>query len=408
MDRPKINIALEEAQRLAIMAVPSLASEMVSVRQALWRVPMENVVSDIDYPTADVAAVDGYALDASVAEPASETAPVVLSVIGAVRAGQLPDFTLGTAECARIATGAVLPQGADAVIMLEDVDARGDRIRVLGPVRSGDLVRMAGEIVRKGQQILRKGERISPPIAGMLACCGVPSLEVSCKPRVGVFATGNEVVPYGIRPDQGKVTNSICQMIIAMLEDMGCETSDKGISNDSQPDIVEHIEACGACDAVVITGGTSAGEFDLVPAALDESGAGIVFRGLDLVPGRSTLLARRQDQPIWCLPGSPLSALVLLEMLVMPGLRAAMGFSEAIASPLKARWSGSGMDLPKVHTFVPAILAGDLTVTPVGSRGWGDVVALARANALVSFPDGISRVADEDIVDVYPLSAKRW
>jgi molybdopterin molybdotransferase len=408
VDDNEHNVTLEDGLTAIRQYVPVLGTKSIEITSSRGNVLRQDIISDIDYPTADISAVDGYCFRASDTARASAGAPVMLAVCGTVKAGETASFELAPRECANVMTGAILPSGADAVVRSEAMKVTNDTIVISGPVARWSSVRRAGEVAQKMDVVLREGSVITPAAVGLLAAVGAGRIEASEKPRVGILATGDELVPSGTHPAPGHTRSSNAVMLLAMADELGLPVFDAGISRDDESEIVRHIETCGDCDVVILTGGTAAGRHDLVPAALERAGAQMIFRGLLMQPGRHMLFALRERSVCIGLPGNPVACLVLFHTIVRPTLMAMMGAKQLIPMPFTAKWVGPDRSKPDIRVFTPGRWVGDSEVEPVGSRGSADVVGLAAADCLVSLPGGSREVKHGQPVDVFTAGRTLW
>lgn len=409
------SVTYQAAQAAVVESAKALASEEVSLRDALGRVVRQDLVCDSDYPPSDVSAMDGYALASAGVASASRERPVWLKVVGTVKAGGLARMSPGKGECVAVTTGACVPEGADAVVPQEDAEVRGDSIVVSKPSPAGGFIRKKGEIARRGDRLDLKGRRASPQVLGLAAAFGAETFAVARRPRVGVLATGDELAAVGERPDGRHVRASNLAMLLSLARLSGCEVLDAGLSSDSSGDIVEHLEACAGCDAVVMSGGVSGGAFDLVPDALHALGADVKFRGLRMQPGKRTIFGVKEDTLFFGLPGNPSAAFVAFHTIVRPGLLAMQGCLEP-REVLCLGHTASALEktMGETHTlFLPARIVGSwagdgLEVEPVRMRGRGDVIALAEATCLIRLDDDIHSVEAGDKVEVIVLPGATW
>jgi molybdopterin molybdotransferase len=396
-------IDLKAAQTLVIGKVDVLAPEEICLEDAVGRVLRGQVVSDVDYPSEDVSAMDGYALAASSTEGASRARPVALRPVGSVKAGETPSVRIGPGECAAITTGAVLPQGSDAVAKSEDV-ANGQGVVILDrPVARSAFVRMRGEVLARGTRLDVDGWRVTPATAGLLAAVGAGRVAAARRLRVGVLTTGDEIVPYDTFPSPGRFRNSNGPMLAGLAAAIGCEVVAARISGDSIEDLVRNLEAYSDCDTVLVSGGISGGEFDLVPQALRTLGAEIYFDAVRMSPGKRVVFARRGRTAFFGVPGNPGAALVVFMMIARPGLLKMMGVREVLPALLKARTTAEIDKAKGLVKLVPGFLRRSGLVEPLRSRGTGDVIALARADCLVYLGPDRGSVAARETVDVLML-----
>jgi molybdenum cofactor synthesis domain-containing protein len=402
------DLTLEQAQKLVARRVPVVGYRCVPLRSALGSVLRQDAISDVDHPTADISRRDGYCLNACQTSDASRVAPVTLALRGDVAAGVLPDFGLAAGECARIPTGGVLPKGADTVVMAEEVDLDGDSVLIAGPVPCGQHVLSRGVLARKGQRVLQAGRLLTPSALGVLAAFGVEAVMVSGDIQVGVFATGDELVPREALPAGGEIRSSNTQMLAALVDEMRLRVLDAEIADDSLDDIRQHIMDCAACEVIITTGGTGMGGRDLVPECLRRMGGEIVVHGLNMRPGKSVIFGRLGHQAVFCLPGNPVGCFVLFHMLVRPALLAMMGCLNPLPVPIPGRWIPSSRQSPPVTTLVPSRLLPDLGVDPLEPGELRNMLGLAQANSIVVLPEDREKIAHDGPVDVYPLGAIPW
>ena len=307
-----------------ISKVTKLNCEKVDLYNCLGRVLAEDIEAPFDIPPFDRAAMDGFAVRAEDTFGASQINPILLEVVGAIRIGEFPKIEVREGEAAKIATGAVMPKGANAVVMLEYVNAKDKFIEVLKSVTPYRNVSRKGEDVRKGEAILRKGEILQPQDVGILASFGLSEVKVYKKPRVAVISTGNELVEIGKELEMGKIYNSNNPMLRAFLSEFGFTSFSLGIARDREEDIEEKLNKALEFDAVIFTGGTSVGEKDLVPMVVERY-AEMVFHGVAMKPGMPTGAAVYEGKPIFMLPGSPAAAYLSFYTFVIPTLYAMMG-----------------------------------------------------------------------------------
>jgi len=334
--------------------------------------------------------MDGFAVRAAdVDEPGR-----VLRVVGEIPAGR-PDggLRVGSGDAVRIFTGAVIPQGADAVVMIELTreDPTERKVVVQERVREGQHIRRQGEEVRSGQTVLRPGTPIGPAEVAVLSAVGCTTVSVCQVPSVGVLATGDEVVDSGSTPEPYQVRNSNARSLLAGLERMGLPAHDLGVAPDDLSVLSKAVRVGLAHDVLLITGGVSVGAYDLVRDAVEGLGVEVLFHGVAVRPGKPVLAGRRDGHIVLGLPGNPVSTFTLFEVLVTPVLRRISGYPNprriwypaALRAPLRRK--------PGRRNFVLATVVpgpAGLEALPSTSRGSGDVLSLARANALLDVPEG--------------------
>ncbi|KKM11344.1 molybdenum cofactor biosynthesis protein [Clostridiales bacterium PH28_bin88] len=300
---------------------PQRKTEQVPLTGALAKVLAATITSPGDVPGFDRSTVDGFAVLAADTFGASEGLPSYLEVAGEVAMGQAAGIRLKSGQAAQIATGGMLPEGADAVVMLEHTEWLGQTtIAVNRPVAPGENLVRRGEDVASGEEVLAQNHRIRPQDIGILAAVGVEELEVYLPLRVGIISTGNEVVAPGVTPAPGQVRDINSYTLHAMVEDSGGKPALYGIIPDQFAALKASVEKAAAeNDLVLISGGSSVGTRDFTVGVLESLGQpGILFHGISLRPGKPTIAAVSGDKLIFGLPGHPASAMVVFDLLVRP------------------------------------------------------------------------------------------
>jgi molybdenum cofactor synthesis domain-containing protein len=385
-------IAVEDVQALVFGSCPPLPPRTMPLASALGCVLAADVSSPETVPPFDNTAVDGYAVRAV----DTESVPVELDVLGVLAAGAAPMVAVGPGQALRIMTGAPMPEGADAVVMVEESEPLdGDRVRLRSGVRAGDAVRRAGDDVKAGEVVLTAGTVVSPAHVGVLASMGVLEVPVVPKARVGVLSTGDELVPSGGRLQPGQIRESNRPMLLGLVAQAGAEPVDLGLVRDDEDELTRIIgEAAASCDALVSSGGVSMGDFDVVKLVLDRIGD-MHWLQIAIKPAKPFAFGRlgRGGPPLFGLPGNPVSALVSFELFARPALRQMMGQPRpgrpellAVADDgFRRRQDG------KVH-YVRVQGAfeddGRLHVRSAGAQGSHQLAASAGANALAVLADG--------------------
>ena len=384
-------IPVDEALEIVLRETPLLPSEEVSLEDALGRVLAEDVRSDGDMPPFDRAGMDGYAVRA--ADVAS--VPARLTVTGEVAAGVWPDREVGPGEAIRIMTGAPVPGGATAVQQVEKTRALEDgrQMEILASVAEGANIAPRGCEVRAGELVLERGCTIGPAVSAVLASTGHGRVPVARRPRVAVLVTGDEIVDVASVPGPGQIRNSNGPAVAAQIRLAGAEAHLLGVAPDREDETVAAVrEGLSAePDVLIISGGVSAGDYDLVEPALEQLGVELLFTKVAIKPGAPLVFGRRKDTLVFGLPGNPVSAQVTFDVFVRAALLRMQGARAVsrpwveveLLSPVKNR-SGRKAHVPARVRFE----GGRLVARPVRSMGSGDLVAHARANALVALDAG--------------------
>jgi molybdopterin molybdotransferase len=392
-------LTVDEALRLVLEHAQPLPAVEVDCADALDHVLAERVVSDVDSPPHDKSIVDGYAVFSS--DLAGGTAE--LTVIEEVVAGAVPKKSLAAGQASRIMTGAPVPAGADAVVMVERTQAiagldGAERVRIVdASVRPGQNILPRGCSMRRGDTILEPGAWLRPIELGLLAEVGRSRVRVAPHPTVAVLSTGNELVPHDGTPSAGQIRNSNGPMLAASIRAAGAVAIELGIARDDRDELRRLVERGLAADVLVLSGGVSAGILDLVPEVLAELGVGQVFHKVRLKPGKPLWFGalppqapRQQATLVFGLPGNPVSSLVCFELFVRFAIDRLSGresSSRLRTARLGAPFAHRG-DRPTYH---PGQLSEDgvkPTALPLAWRGSADLRTLAEANCLICFPAG--------------------
>lgn len=311
----------EARQRLfAHLPPPSLASERLPTLEALGRVLASPIRAPQALPAFSRASVDGYAVRARDTFGASESLPAYLTLINEVPMGQTPAFALRPGTCALIHTGGALPEGADAVVMLEHTQRIGDEIEVLRAVAPGENIIQPGEDVQEGEEVIPAGHILRPAEIGGLMALGILEVEVWKRPRLGLISSGDEVIPPQHTPKPGQVRDINTYSLAALILQYGGEPRPYGIVPD-QPQALQQTaeQALRECDALIITAGSSASTRDMTAGVIQSLGApGVLVHGINTRPGKPTILGVCDGKAVIGLPGNPVSALVNGYLFVRP------------------------------------------------------------------------------------------
>lgn len=291
-----------------------LNTQTIRLPQACARVLAADVIAGGDVPAFDRTTMDGYAVCAADTFGASGSMPSQLEIAGEVVMGQAPSFSLRRGQCARIPTGGMLPAGADAVVMVEHTDEAEGLCLVYKSVFPGENVTRRGDDIACGTAALQKGTRLLPQHVGVLAALGQRTVSVYRKPVVAVISTGDEVVRSD--PAAGQVQDVNSDLLCALLTECGCEPFFGGVVPDDRGAILDAVRRCLACtDAVLLSGGSSAGTRDLTVSVLQELGD-VFFHGIAMKPGKPTIFGAADGKPVFGLPGHPLAAFFVFRLIV--------------------------------------------------------------------------------------------
>ena len=385
-------IPLDEAQAHVLDRCAPLPSAAVALREARGLVTTAAVAANEQIPPFDNTAVDGFAVRAADVAGASEADPARLTVIGTIAAGAAPTVPVGEGEAIRIMTGAPMPDGADAVAMVEWTSVDGDTVSIDREVGLGNAVRGAGEDLQPGDAVFESGVELTPGHLGVLASIGRYEVDVVKRPRIGVFSTGDELIegPQALEP--GQIRDANRHTLIALAERDGFDAVDLGMIPDDE-DAIEAAVRNGAaeCDALLTSGGVSMGDYDYVKAVLARI-ADMRWMQVAIKPAKPLAFGLMDGTPVFGLPGNPVSSMVSYELFARPGIRKMAGHQELH----RPRLSGvAGQDWRRgpdgkthfVRTRVERS-GGTHAITSAGGQGSHQLTAMAGADALAVLPDG--------------------
>lgn len=403
MSNPEM-LTVAEALAIVLDTVAVLEPEQVPLLDGLGRVLAEPVVARDSLPPFANSSMDGYAVRAADVAGAGSGRPVALRVVADIAAGRPSDVALTPGVAARIMTGAPLPAGADAVVPVEDTDepwrdaARPlpERIAIRRAVAAGDYVRYPGEDIRAGERVLEAGHVLRPQEIGVLASLGMSEVSVVRRPRVGILATGDELVDVTAPLTPGKIRNSNGYTQAAQVRTLGGEAIPLGVAGDTEADVRAHLDAAVAAevDLLVSSAGVSVGAYDVVKAVLDAAGS-VAFWRVRMRPGKPLAFGRYRGIPYLGLPGNPVSAMVSFERFARPAILR-MGGHRDLERPTVRAALLEDVRSDGRESYVRAVVTrgedGGYVATTTGSQGSHIMTSLVKANALLIVPEGVVEV----------------
>lgn len=410
---------VEEALEAILARVSPRSAVRVPLLEARGRVLAEDRFADVDNPPFDNSAVDGYAVRAADTQGASPERPVVLREVADVPAGTVAVVPVRAGECARVMTGAPMPEGADAMVMVEDTrreDEAGQmasRVEILAPARPGDHVRRAGEDVRAGTRVLTAGTRIGAAEVAMLAAMGCAQPLCIRPPRVAVLSTGDELVEVTERPGPGQIRDSNAYALAALVAEAGAELHSRQRVPDNEAATEAAFRAVAQeADVIVTSGGVSVGDRDHVKPVLERIGTLELWR-VRMKPGKPIAVGRVGETLFFGLPGNPVSAMVTFELFVRPALWRMAGRADLERPRVRVRLTADVSHAPGRREYVRASVHwqdGLLWAEPTGAQGSGILSSMLGANALLIVPEespGLraGETAEAMILDL-PLSSE--
>lgn len=389
-------IKVDEAIKRVMAYQKSGSIEFLPIEESFGRFLGDDLIATHDVPFFNRSPYDGFAIIAADTEHASSTNPVQLEVVGEIGAGSVFPYMLQPGQAVRIMTGAAIPQGADAVIMLElvcEFETDGKPfIQVRRKVKSGDNISLIGEDKKKGTVLAPKGTYINPGVVALLATFGYKQVPVSTKPAIGIIATGSELLKVDEPLQPGKIRNSNTYMVAAQIERAGGKPVNFGQFNDDFDTCFRQVaDALNKVDFLITTGGVSVGDYDYLPAIYQKLGAEVLFNKVGMRPGSVTTVAVKDGKLLFGLSGNPSACYVGFELFTRPMIRA---YLHCVNPIVKKTIATLGSDFPKPNPFDRFVRGrlsfenGKIIAYPIGLDKSNVVSSLAEANVLINLPGG--------------------
>lgn len=387
-------LSYEEALQKTLRRSQSVDTEVVSIFDSLNRVLAEDINSQLDMPPFDRSLMDGYACR-------KDDLGKDLLIVETIPAGYVPRKKILEGQCAKIMTGGVVPEGADAIFIVEDTIKVG-RSRVRSKHTDiPDYIAKKGSDYKPGTTLIESGTKIDPQQMAIMASIGVTEVKVKSLPKVGVIATGSELVEPSEDISAGKIRNSNSTQLIAQLKKMGIKATYYGIVEDDFDKIYATMKkATSENNVVLLTGGVSMGDMDYVPGVMEKLGLEIVFDRVAIKPGKPTTLAVSEDVTVFGLPGNPVATFVIFEFFVKPYLYKAMDYEfSPTVLPLKLGQTISRKIVDR-ESYVPVVFDKEGVLYPLRYHGSAHIDALNRAQGFISYPQGVSQLEEGSVVNV--------
>lgn len=390
----------DDALQLWLNTLQVQKSKAISVPldEALGHVLAEDVIAQEDLPRFDKSAVDGYAVIAINTTGATQFKPSIFRITDAAE--------ITSKQARQVWTGNPVPKGADAVVMIENTKRRDVNLEVWLPLVPGANVSRKGEDLKKGEHVAKAGTRLNPYHLGLLAALGNGRVRVVEKPRIAIMATGSELAEVGASRKENQIFDSNRIMLSAMCQEIGAEPVSLGIAKDEVDEIAEKIKVgLRECDALITSGGTSVGGYDLVPDAVNKVGRpGVVVHGIAIRPAMPTALAMLENKPVMILSGNPVAAIIGFEVFARPLISRMLGMSEGELRPsVKAAMTRKVATALGRKTFVRVRVMrknSEFYAEPVSTRGSGAISTMTRSNGFVVVPENREGVKEGELVTV--------
>jgi molybdopterin molybdotransferase len=401
-------LTLKESVKLLLDYIEfrCLSFEIVSIESAYNRITYEDILAPENLPGFKRSTVDGFAVRSQDTFGAKETMPVYLTVKGHIPMGVAPDFSLNPGEAASIGTGGMLPEGADAVVMIEHVNVvSSDLIEILKPIGPGENVIFEDEDIKEGELVIPKGHKLKPQDIGALAGLGISQIKVVKKPVIAIILTGDEIIPHTEKVTPGKIRDINSFTLAGLIDLAGGIPLKMGIVKDDYKELKAIVnKAYELADIILITGGTSAGIKDMTAQIINELGEpGIIFHGVSIKPGKPIIAGVCNNKPVFGLPGHPVAVYICFELFVKPVINKMLGLTDKTYKPkVKAKLTKSISSQAGRRDFIRVYLEekeGELLATPLLSKS-GLIMTLVKANGILCIPEDLLGFEKDEIVEV--------
>jgi len=391
-------VLVDDALKIIYENTKRLNSVKVSLGKAYGMVLAEDILSDMNIPPFNKSAMDGYALrykDIS-------NIPFSLNVIGSVIAGGFSNKKIKDGECIKIMTGAPIPEGADSVIMIEDTEIDSEnRIKIMKKVKKGQNICKEGEDIKNGEVVIKQDTKIGGPEIAILASVGRDLIKVYKKPTVGVISTGNEIVEPDKPVIKGKIRNCNGPMLVSLAEALGCRVKYFGIADDNEEKLSVLIRKGFRCDVLLISGGVSMGDYDLVPEALEKEGFSRLFYKVMVKPGKPLLFGRMGKTLVFGVPGNPVSNFTSFYIFIKPAVYKMMGRNDYKPDLIDAYMSMDFINESNRVHIIPSnykIIDGRYWVYPFKLNGSADIIGSSGCRCFAVIDAGVKSVKKGEMV----------
>ncbi|MFA5872552.1 MAG: gephyrin-like molybdotransferase Glp [Anaerolineales bacterium] len=403
-------LSVSEARERILAVFLPVESQTVSLNRAARRVLARDIAAETDLPLFDNSSVDGFAL-----HKADFACPRTLNVVADIRAGETSETLIQPGQSARIMTGAPLPPGAEAVVMVEDTDFNvrtpgtpaPQTVTIHKSVRPGENIRRRGDDLHNGDEVLSAGMRLRAQEIGLLAMLGAAEVLVYRQPRFALLSSGDELLPVEAPLTPGKIHESNSYALAALAEAAGVELIRLGVAADTEADVRSRLERAveAKADVIVSSAGVSVGAFDYVKSVIEEDGE-LDFWKVNMRPGKPLAFGKYRGVPFFGLPGNPVSAFVGFEVFVRPALEKLSGL-ELRPRPHQMARLAESLESDGRESYLRAVISqenGVLVARLTGHQGSGNIFSLVRANALLIVPSGVKSLPANSDVEIWPIA----
>lgn len=393
-------ISVKQAIDICLNQTAVSEPKTVSILDAAGFILGEDIHSDVAMPPFDKSTMDGYALQSGDVG----NAPATLEVVGVIPAGSFPEFEIHSGQAAKIMTGAPIPKGADAVQIVEKTEALENRkVKIVEPVAWRKNISPESEILSVDEKVLTRGTYISPAVIGLLAAVGKDRVQIYRRPQAAILVTGDELVEIDQKPRAGQIRNSNGYALYHQVRSCGAMPQPLGIAPDQKDALRKKIAEGLKCDVLLISGGVSMGDLDFVEEVFAQLGVTVFFDAVNIKPGKPTVFGKKDATLIFGLPGNPVSASTIFELMAKPALRKIMGFTQVQNIRLAALATNDFDSKTRRENYAPAwtfIEENKIHTSVLASRGSSDIVAFAKSNSFAVIPGDRQQVHRGELIDV--------
>lgn len=407
-------ISVSEARERILAIFHPVETTTLPLARAASRVLAGDIVAETDLPFFDNSAVDGFALRVLDTGGATAASPRTLEVVADIRAGDYSDIPLQPGQAARIMTGAMLPPGVEAIVMVEDTDFNvrlpgtpaPQTVAVKKPLRAAENVRRRGDDLHAGDKVLSAGNRLRAQELGLLAMLGVAEVPVYRQPKVALFSSGDELLPVDVPLTPGKIHDANSYLLASLAASAGAHLLQLGVAADTEADVRSRLERAveEKADVIVSSAGVSVGAFDYVKSVVEADGE-LDFWKVNMRPGKPLAFGKYHGIPFFGLPGNPVSAFVSFEVFVRPALEKLAGLTPH-SRPRQTARLAEPIESDGRESYLRAVVAeedGHRVARLTGHQGSGNIFSLVQANALLIVPSGVKSLPANSEVELWPL-----
>lgn len=409
MDKNKTAPSYLEAKTIVLDHVKRTDTVFVTIKKALGNIISQDIIASENLPPFNNSAMDGYAIKLKNIKGASQEKPAIIDSLDDVPAGKLPSTRLKANTTVKVMTGAPVPEGTDAVIPMELTESTyGNRIKIFGEVEELSNIRFVGEDIQKGDVVLTAGTEITFGNIGLLAALGFIEVPVYRRPRVGILASGDELIPIDKPLTPGKIRNSNTYMLSALAQACNCDVVNLGVAKDSISDISNRIKKGDEADIIVCTGGASNGDRDFLKKSFAELNVDMKFTSVRQKPGKPLIFGMWEGKPVFGLPGNPVSTFVSFLEYVVPTIKKMLDYERVDYLMIDATLTDDIKKSAGLTHFVRGICTlqpdGSYTVKTTGNQNSGIMSSAALANCIIYLPEESEGVKKGSVVQIHRLN----